>query len=111
MCCWGKLSTRGPRSLSGSQLVNVKLDGVFLGDDLLPLTGLLTSDFEVIMVNLNGAGEGIRGSNGVVNLILRTDVEYIRKNNPTKTVVFGGNLIVLCFVVLFLFIIQDVVVP
>ena len=84
-------STRGPRSLSGSQLVNVKLDGVFLGDDLLVLTGLLTSDFEVIMVNLNGAGEGIRGSNGVVNLILRTDVEYVRKNNPTKTVIKETN--------------------
>lgn len=80
-------STRGPRSLSGSQLVNVKLDGVFLGDDLLALTGLLTSDFEVIMVNLNGAGEGIRGSNGVVNLILRTDAEYVRKNNPTKAII------------------------
>jgi hypothetical protein len=70
-------STRIPWSLSGSQLVNVKLDGVFLGDDLFALTGLLTSDFEVIMVTLNGAGGGIRGSNGVVNLILRTAVESV----------------------------------
>ena len=80
-------STRGPKSITGSQLVNVKLNGVFLGEDLLPLTGLLTSDFEVIIVNLSGAGEGLRGSNGVVNLILRTDAEYLQKNYSRKTVV------------------------
>ena len=68
-------------------MVNVKLNGIFLGEDLLPLTGLLTSDFEVIIVNLSGAGEGLRGSNGVVNLILRTDAEYLQNNYNRKTVV------------------------
>lgn len=79
-------NTRGNKSITGGSTVNVKLNGVWLGDDLLPLTGLLTTDFEVIMVNLSGAGEGLRGSNGVVNLIIRTDVEYIRENNKNKIV-------------------------
>ena len=62
-------STRGAKSITGSQIVNVKLNGIPLGEELDPLVGFRTSDFEVIMVNLSGAGEGQRGANGVVNLI------------------------------------------
>ncbi|TXD66389.1 hypothetical protein [Polaribacter glomeratus] len=79
------LNTRGPSSITGTKLVNVKLDGVPMGEDLLPLTGFLTTDFEVIMVNLSGAGEGLRGSNGVVNLITRIDNDYLSKKHPMKT--------------------------
>ena len=77
-------NARGPSSLTGSQVVNVKLNGVSLMDDLLPLTGLLASDFEVILVNLSGAGQGIRGSNGVIDLIIRNDVDYLSKNKNRK---------------------------
>jgi hypothetical protein len=72
-------NTRGPKSFRSSQLVNVKLNGIPLGEDLGPLVGMLTIDFEVIVVNLSGAGEGIRGSNGVVNLIQKSGDDYKRR--------------------------------
>jgi len=77
-------NTRGQKSITGSQLVNIQLNGVSLGEDLDPLVGLLTTDFEIIMVNLSGAGEGLRGSNGVVNLIIKTSLEDKIKRQYSK---------------------------
>ena len=74
-------NTRGPNSITGSQVVNVKLNGTPLGEDLDPIIGLLTTDFEIITVNITGAGEGLRGSNGVVNLIQKTETEYKKRKH------------------------------
>ncbi len=83
---------RGPKSITGNQLMNVKLNGVPLNGDLSPLIGLLTSDVEVIVVNLSGAGEGLRGTNGVIDIILKRGGSFsskrkfsrIRKRQTTK---------------------------
>ena len=77
-------NTRGQSSITGSQLVNVQLNGIPLGEELDPLVGLLTTDFEIIMVNLSGAGEGLRGSNGVVNLILKNSFDDNSKRKSSK---------------------------
>jgi len=77
-------NTRGQSSITGSQLVNVQLNGIPLGEELDPLVGLLTTDFEIIMVNLSGAGEGLRGSNGVVNLIFKKSFEDNSKRRSSK---------------------------
>lgn len=75
-------STRGAKSFNtGFTLVNIKIDGVPLGNDLTPLIGYSTSDFEVIMVNLSGAGDGVRGTYGYVNLVLRKSYTDDRLNN------------------------------
>ncbi len=72
-------NNRGQNSITGGQLVNVKLNGTPLGEDLDPLIGMLTADFEIITVNLSGAGEGLRGSNGVVNLIQKTGYDFKKR--------------------------------
>jgi hypothetical protein len=79
-------NTRGQKTITGGRLVNVQLNGVPLGGDLSPLTGMLTTDFEVIIVNLSGAGEGIRGVNGVINLIEKTSYTSLRKDKTKKTI-------------------------
>jgi len=68
---------RGPTTFSGSQTMNVFLDGVSLNDDLSILIGLSARDFELVTVNSSGAGLGLAGSGGVINL-------QSKKKNSTK---------------------------
>jgi hypothetical protein len=75
---------RGPKTITGNQLMNVKLNGVPLNGDLSPLIGLLTSDVEVIVVNLSGAGEGLRGTNGVIDIILKRGGSFSSKNKFSR---------------------------
>ncbi|WP_452226490.1 hypothetical protein [Lacinutrix cladophorae] len=67
---------------AGASLMNIILDGMpFSQEDGLDIAYLNVTDFELISVNISGAGYGINGSNGVINLITRNDFSYKNKGN------------------------------
>lgn len=67
-------STRGPKSFNGSNAIPVFLNGLPLGDDLRILNGYSVKDFDLVSINLSGAGFGITGSNGVINLLTKENI-------------------------------------
>ncbi len=73
---------RGPTSITGSQFMNVFLDGISLNDDLSILIGLSARDFDLVTVNSSGTGLGLAGSGGVINLQSKKN-SSTRRNNKS----------------------------
>ncbi|WP_452231682.1 hypothetical protein [Lacinutrix sp. MEBiC02595] len=70
---------------ANASLMSVFVDGMpFSQEDGLDIAHLNVTDFELITINISGAGYGMQGSNGVINLITRGNLNY-KKNQTTFT--------------------------
>lgn len=81
------ITTMAALSLRGPAHPLVRLDGMDIGGDLMPLTTLQTSDVKSITINKTGLGGGMNAAGGIISIVTKSGDFYSggKPSESTKT--------------------------